>query len=385
MKHILRLSTFVVIALISVALACSRQNPEYIGPAYIAAPDGFNVSALTPSMTTINFTPPYENVKYNAKFSSSVSWKLTITGQTSGAVHVIEGTSANLSNVIWRGQMDGAQFFKVGEVAEATLSFYGTSLTTSANVTITGVPSYVHCGSQAPGATFDSPSGTLPATGWNGFNKAPNPKIPNGAYSTFITTIVNVKQGVAVSGGTGDNALQSDRNGNLVVAPEGAGYYYIKGLGDQSAYVSGIGFGTYLPTTYDQFHNYLKSYSPNDIWVNVYLYGSGDANAEAQLEFQECKKCLSVTTAGPMAYTDNYWEAYVPLTHIGWKLFSFKYSELTLSTNKSNGGSGDGIQQPGNLWGYDVTLQKVSNPNSPVELFMDYPIITVGGPFKPCN
>jgi len=377
MKRIVRFSTIVTVAFIGVTLACSRQNPSYIGPAYIAAPDGFSTSALKPNKTSVNFPVP---VNYNATFTSTVSWILTITGQTSGAVHVIEGTSANLSNVAWSGGMDGVEFFQTGEVAVATLSFYGTSLTTSASVTITGAANYAYCGYFAPSAGFNTPSGNIPNNGWNFFNKSPNPKLPGGSpFNTFLTTIVNVKQGVAVSGGTGDNALQSDRNGNLVVAPEGAGYYYIKGLGDQSAYVSGVGFGTYMPQAIGMYTS-LASYSPSDIWVNVYLYGSGDANAKAQLEFQESAGPL----IAPNPVNDNYWEAYVTLNHKGWKLFSFKYSDLTVSTIKLNGGNGDGIQNPGKLWGFDVTLQKVSNPNSPVELFMDYPIITIGGPFKPC-
>ncbi len=80
---------------------------------------------------------------------------------------------------------------------------------------------------------------------------------------------------------------------------------------------------------------------------------------------------------------DDAFVAKITLNHKGWKLFSFKYSSLLPSINAAFGGSGNKIMEPNRVTILNLVLTKKSDPDSPVELYFDHPIFTVGGPFDP--
>ncbi|MDB5256953.1 MAG: hypothetical protein JWM14_1648 [Chitinophagaceae bacterium] len=350
MKRIFRFSIVLVIALIGVILACSRQKPDYIGPAYIAAPENFAVTSFTSNMSSISFIPS-TSLMYSASFTNSVSWKLTITGNKSGAYHVFEGISNGFTNLQWWGEHDGAFFFKTGETVTATLSFFGTSMVSETTTLVTQAADFKTCGKFSTYGDFENASKITPANKWFAFNSP--------------TPIPNVIQGVA--------SAEIDRNGDTVKAPEGNQYYFIKGKGDQATFVSGIQSTASLSGITPQADN---------VWVNIYLYGTGDPNAGVEIEYQEADQ------PGDGIYsptTDDAFVAYVTLSHIGWKLFSFKYSDLTPTLNADFGGSGNRKHEPNRLRSWDIVLVKKTDPNSPIAVYFDYPIITTGGPFKPCH
>ncbi len=338
-----------------VLLACHRDSVNFIGPAYISAPDGFAVTSFTSSTTSIDFTAG--TVNFNAAFTSKVSWILTIKGQQSGAVHVVTGIANGFSNIVWTGKNDEVTLFRSGETAIATLSFYGTSLAPSIAITILVAPDYTTYGSYAKYGDFETPSQVIPTP--------PNHYSPYFASFNFPTPIPNESQGI--------DSMAIDYHGNPVPSVQGRKYYYIKGLGNQSVFVSGLQYiGGITPSLPPD---------PNNVWVNLYIYGTGDPNAMVTLDYQETDG-----TGNPYQYEpakDDAYVATITLSHKGWKLFSFKYSDLPASTDPNFGGSGNKIHEPNLLVSYDLVLLKGSNPNSPVEVYFDYPIITVGGPFKP--
>jgi hypothetical protein len=356
--------------LLMVMFACHRDKVDFAGPATISAPEGFAATGFT----AITATPPSVNfitdkVLFNATFTSSVSWIITIIGQKSGAVHEIKGLSKGFNNIIWTGKNDGSILFSTGETVTATLSFYGIPLTSSTTVNITGVPNYSTCGIFAKFGDFESP-----------------PKIGSPNWNRFMA--VGSHQGVAGhnANGAGLDSLAIDRHGNPVQPFQGNNYYCIKGLGTQSVFVDGIQalkFQTPTP---------LLPADPNHVWVNMYIYGSGDANAGVDLEYQEA----DVSNGPPPNYQgtehsgyqpaeDDAWVAHITLDHIGWKLFSFRYGSLGPSSDILHGGNGNKIQEPNKLQSFDLILLKRTDPNSPVEVYFDFPIITVGGPFTPCK
>jgi hypothetical protein len=351
MKQILRFSIILI-----VFFACHRKEVDFLGPAFISAPEGFAVTSFTATPASIDFTSG--SVAFNAAFTNTVTWTLTITGQKSGAVHVIRGVSNGLTNIVWTGKMDGVAFFKIGETATATLTFFGTSLTSSVNINIIAVPDYRTCGGFAPGGDFEA---LAVSPLWHPFNVPPIP---------------NVVQGIS--------ATEMDYKGNKVVAIQGNRYYFIRGLGNQANFVSGIQYDPGAPKFTTIFTPALPA-NADIVWVNMYIYGTGDPNAQVQLEYQEAD---ASDTKSPGVYKgtdDDAYVTYITLDHIGWKLFSFQYSKLTPSLNALFGGSGNKIHEPNTLRSFDLVLVKQSNPNSPVEVYFDYPIITVGGPFKPCK
>ena len=347
MKAVFKFSILWTIAALLLVLACKRKDVEFIGPAYISAPEGFAVTSFTATPPSVNFTSG--TVAFNATFTHTVSWTLTITGQQSGAVYQIDGISNGLTNVVWTGVHNGAAFFRTGETATATLSFFGTSLTSSTTVNITQAPDYTTCGQFPTGGDFEAPSQIIPFNAWYPFGGA------------------NVEMGV--------DSVAVDYGGNPVPSVQGEKYYFIRGLGTQQVFVSGIQYGgALLPALPDDADN---------VWINMYIYGTGDPNTAIELEYQE--EDFDGTALGYSGTDDDAFVAKITADHKGWKLFSFQYSKLVPSLNANFGGSGNKIHEPDRLRSFDLILLKKSNPDSPVEVYFDYPIITVGGPFVPCN
>jgi hypothetical protein len=331
-------------------VACNRKVTEYIGPAYLTAPEGFAVLDFKADSASKHFRPSTP-LKYSATFTSSVSWTLTLTGNQSGAVHVLNGLSNGFTDLEWWGEHDGVMFFKTGETVTAQLSFIGTSLTATNNTLIAQAANFKTCGKFSAFGDFEITSKITGPNKWFAFNSP--------------TPIPNVVQGVA--------SAEVDRNGNTVKAPEGNQYYFIKGKGNQSTFVSGIQATASLSG--------LPA-DTNNVWVNMYLYGTGDPNAGVELEYQEADQ------PGDGIYdpeVDDAFVARITLDHIGWKLFSFKYSDLTPSLNLKFGGNGNKKREPNRIRSWDIVLVKKTDPNSPIAVYFDYPIITVGGPFKPCH
>lgn len=335
---------------------CKRENVDVLGPSYVMAPEGFSITGFKASKDSINFDS--SSVMFNATFSHPVSWTLTVKGQNSGAIKEYKGISNSLNNIEWTGAHDGIFFFRSGEKSTATVSFFGTSLTSYLNLNVVKVPDFKTCTRFFPDeGDFEKPANVLKYDKWHAFN---NP-----------TPIPNVEQGV--------DSMQLDYQGNVVSAPQGKCYYYIKGKGNQANFVSGIQYDTkpaiavvaQIPA------------NPDSVWFNVYMYGTGDANMQVEIELQESD--ADGDKSGYQGADDDAWVARVVLDHKGWKLFSFKYSDLVRSANASFGGSGNNIKEPNRLMSFDFILIKKSNPNSAVELYFDYPNITVGGPFKPCK
>jgi hypothetical protein len=332
------------IVLCLVLLACHREKKEFLGPGYISAPEGFAVQSFTASAPNADFTTG--TIKFNADFTHTVTWVLTIRGQKSRAVHEVRGVSSQLNDLEWTGVHDALFFFRKDETVIATLSFLGTTLTSEVSVKIDKAADYKTCG-------------TFPRYG--DFEDTMRIRFPN--WEKFNI----VEHGI--------DSMAVDYKGNIVPSVEGKRYYYIKGLGTQQVFVDGLRyigqFNPALPQDADQ------------VWVNIYIYGTGDPNGLIELEYQEAD--FDGSLSGYQGNDDDAFVAQVPLEHKGWKLFSFKYSSLSPSLNAEFGGSGNKIHEPHNLKAFNVILLKKTNPNAPVEVYFDYPIITVGGPFKPCK
>jgi hypothetical protein len=341
----------------------------------ISAPDGFAVTSFTATPLSVDFSTG--TVTFSAAFSSNVSWVLTITGQQSGAIHVVKGTSQTLSNV-WKGNQDEATFFMAGETATATLSFYNSSVTSSLSISITGVKNYI---------TTTSPCEKLVAPRYGDF-ETPQ-KIGNPNWNRF--NAAGSHQGVAGhnANGAGLDSLAIDRNGNPVPPVQGKNYYVIKGIGpaDQTSFVDGIstdaGAFIYGNVNLKYLDPSTLPANPDDVWFNIYLYGTGDVNAGVDVEIQESD--FDGLHFGYQPAEDDAWVAHIILDHIGWKLFSFQYSKLVPSSNALFGGNGNKVKEPNNIRSFDIVLLRKTNPKSPVEVYFDYPTFTVGGPFEPCK
>ena len=337
-----------------ILFSCKRENKEFLGPAFISASNGFVVNSFTGSPSPVDFT--LTSVYFNASFSNSVTWKLTIMGNESCAKKDFVGISNSVINLEWKGTHDGVYFFKKGETVTATLTFFGTTYTSVLNILISKPRNFTTYGQFPLIGDFENP-----------LLVEPQPPLysPYWASFNYPTPIANVNQGC--------DSAAVDYNGNLVPSVQGKKYYFIKGKGAQAAFVSGIQyFGALTP---------VMPADPDNVWVNIYIYGTGDANAGVELEYQEAD--FDGTQSGYQGTDDDAFTAKFSLGHKGWKLFSFKYSSLTPSLNAPFGGSGNKKHEPEKLISFDLVLVKKLNPTASIEVYFDYPIITVGGPFNP--
>lgn len=324
--------------------SCNQENVDFLGPAIAFAPDDFVVDTFSVSKTAIDFTQ--DSVVVNAKFSRSVSWILTLKGQKSGAVREMRGLSNELDELVWRGGHDNVEFFKTGESVSAILSFFGSTKTVSESITLTREANLKSCGLFPVGGDFENEA-AIDFPSWARFNVA--------------------DQGV--------DSAAIDYNGKLVPSVQGKSYYYIKGLGTQPVFVDGIQFlGPW---------SYTLPANPEEVWLNIHVYGTGDPNLRLDIELQE--EDADGSSFGYTGTDDDAFVATVIADHVGWKLFSFKYSDLPSSANADFGGSGNKTHEPDRMKSVVFVLLKNSNPDAPVELYFDYPIWTTGGPFKGCK
>jgi hypothetical protein len=304
-----------------------------------------------------------KQVTFNATFSAKVTWFFTIVGQQSGAVYQASGTSNGITNLVWKGSHTGLYAFRTGETVTATLSFMGSSLTQSiGNILIKKQASFNTCGVYLLNGDFERPKLVYPSSGnWANFNQ------PAG-------TIVNVEQGVYSDTSKVTTKFKYDRLGNEIHPVQGKNYYFIRGLGDGGTFVSGVAYTTGATTP-------VTSPDPNNVWFNVYVYGTGDMNAGLDIEIHEAE----LPREAYDGKLDDSWIYHLELKHTGWKLISFPYSDLAISTNPDLGGHGNKIMEPNRFREVAFVLLKKLNPNAPVEVFIDYPIFSYGGPFKPCK
>src|SRR6185312_2362512 len=114
---------------------CKKENPVTTNSTIvIEAPTGFAITedisyAYSPATPT---GPDFANgavFNFNAAFNSAVTWRITISDSTSGAVKTLSGTSStiNQSNASWNGSHDGLYYFNVGDKITATLTIAGSN------------------------------------------------------------------------------------------------------------------------------------------------------------------------------------------------------------------------------------------------------------------
>lgn len=109
---------------IGLGAAGCDHNTEFDGPNLTDRFGPFTlVEAVAADRPTVDFAAG-ESVVFTASFNKQTAWVLEITGQTSGAVHRIEGFSRELTadNARWRGNTTELPFFKAEQV-DVALSF----------------------------------------------------------------------------------------------------------------------------------------------------------------------------------------------------------------------------------------------------------------------
>ena len=327
--------------LLGVAASGCDHGVEPDGPNLIDRFGPFNlVTPLAASQPTADFAAG-ESVVFTAQFNKQVAWVLTITGQESGAVRVIEGFSRELTaeNARWNGRTTRLPFFRAEPVtAVLTIPEEAEAEATTAGVEVLSGRTYA-------GNVFEDFEG--PANLFVGNfefefqNAGVSSEVPAGEGESFL-----LLRGTEPPAGSTRNFFV----GLFDIRPEGRGVFPV-------------------PTTV-----------PEQLYFNFMLRGFGTDFTIAVVQ-------LIVDKNGTGAYELDR-DTVIPFGDIpvdfeGWRLFSKPVSAL---------GADDAPQaltqeQAQNIVGVRVVLISDNNaqPATPrqVAFGIDYITFTAGGPLQP--
>lgn len=312
---------YIITILVSVLfLSCRRDADklEFLGPAHIMPEEPLLISS-----DPVDFGTP---VYFTAALYKSKSWIITITGNTSGATKVINGSSQKItsSNATWDGSSDNALFFSA-ESCQAVLSFPDTTLTQFVNFTIS-VPK-TH-----PGYLISD----FETTGFGsylGSNTGNYFDTPDQATSTIdIYSFSPAAQG--------NKVLRFDCNDV-----------------DADYYTGGV------------YHNVGTNYgipamNNEDLYLNLLVYGYTGGNAALSIEVTESDG-------------DKWQPAQIMINWVGWKLISFKYSQMS-----NNASTGNIIRETNKINSINISMNSIP-PGSNCKALVDYVIFTASTPLQP--
>lgn len=336
----IKYSGIVLISILFMGVKC--QRPETIGPKYIIAPIGFNVNSFSKGNPTVNFTTAKDT--FYATFTHPVSWTITLRGLKSNAEKRITGTSQVIDGSnpswLWDGGHDGLYFFKETEKIEAVISFLGTDLVKRDTLSIS------LGGSKIFKDVLVGNLETLPA-GWISFSDP----------------------GEAVAAANGKIGFKDTTGGFPIV--QGRRAFELRGTDlNNSYFIAGM--------RKDNVGSAAFPDDPSEVYLNVFIYGEGNPNAKMNFGAQEDDDL----NGSHNPTNEDEFQVQVNLDHVGWKLFSYKYSDLAPAVSITNGGSGPKNHNPKKIKG--ITFALISSPpGNNIGMIIDFPIITYGGPFDP--
>lgn len=294
--------------------ATKTINFNYLlGPFSITTP-------LAISANPVDFSVP---VNFTGELNRVKSWTIIIKGNTSGAYKKITGFDKSFTslNSVWDGSSDTAIFFRA-ETCKATLSFPDTSLTQTVEFTISKPKAHL---------------GYL----INDFEAA--------AFGTYLGSYIGNYFDAP------DKATSTIDLSTFSPASEGNKVLLFNCNDVNSSYYTGGVYHNSVASNYG-----IPSTSADSLYMNLFVYGYADGNAALSIEVKE---------------SDN--ESWAPpqisINWVGWKLVSFKYSQMT--------GSGT-TREPSKINAVNISMNSIPKGLN-CRAMIDYLIFTKGGPLKP--
>lgn len=355
MRHII-----VSIAVLGLLLTfgCNRDKDEFIGPETVVAPEGFAIAGNTFDASDNNPDFTSVTVHFTAALSDRVSWKITISGLTSGAKKTINGVSdvIDATNSEWDGGSSNLYFFKQGEQAVAMLTVLGSDIVLYDTLTIAQVKLY-------------------------------NGQTINGIKYRVIDDFDGT--GVSLESGTAGDFFDED----IILARETS----IKVQGDNSFRMAGFDKNGNSWSGGINHQNLIELRSnnviisktdPEEVYVNIFVYGTGKASSAIQIKLYEVDDPGNLAAIPIPGYTyeqdkNDAWVVDIPVDWIGWKLVTKKYSAFTPAKDPASGGNGNKIKEPHKMTAMGVSLLSLPDPGMETEVLVDYVVVTEGGQFIP--
>lgn len=311
-------------------ISCRKEDVKIDGPDLNDVYGNFEVlTTLSTSQSSVNFSTG-QTVYFTCEMSKIKDWKLTITGQTSGATKIITGTSKDVtaSNSVWNGSTTNFPMFKA-EACNVMLTFADEVDTLYSTITVTGTK-------VNQGFLLADLEG-----GWNS------------GWSTFVQ-----------SGASMDFSIKSD-----TTSPQENSYYNMQGAVNWDWLVGLIDFNAQaygsptLPLT-DNAEN---------LYFNVLIYGDPSyPNSLVLLRFDEDENENGTFTDA----SEDQYSLEVTVDWAGWRLVSLKYSDLVGNGNGNAGHNPDKLNK--------VSVLHLANPASGfAKTGIDYLIFTENAPLNP--
>ena len=270
-----------------------------------------------------------DSVYFVGNFEKLTTVSIEITGRVSGAVKKIQlnADELNQNNSIWFGGSSTLIGFQK-ELCDVQISFVGTEIIIKREIEIVGITNFDH-------------KNTIGLES-NGFE--------TNSSSEFFKNCTKVDDFIAAQGNVSVKVPYEVNNPYLF-------------LGEDN-----LGSGNFYNLPID----------PKRVWFNIYVFGTGDANARMFIEFKEADQDNLAYQNG----RDDGVQAFIPLSHQGWQLFSFRYSDLGFSSVSAFGGSGNKTHEPAKI---QMTTYNFENNGGEGVFYFDLPIYTIDHPFDSNN
>ena len=319
-------------------VACRKDEvAKFDGPSLQDLSGAFVIiNGLQASKDSVDFAAG-ESVYFTADLSKTSAWKITITGQSSGAVKEITGLSSSIdiSQSLWTGTTTNLPIFKT-EMCKVDLTFTNEPDTLTVYVKV---------------LSPKTNSGFLISDFETGFN---------GGWNSFVQAGANM-----------DFQIKSD-----VSSPEGNSYYNMAGTVDWDWLIGLVNFNAsaYGASTFPLSSN------PNNVYFNVMMYGEpGLTNSLVLFQFEEDENGDGAFTSA----SEDMYSLQVTVDWVGWKMVSVKYSDIPCLVNGSPAApNGEGTHQSNKI--KTINMLHLANPNSGfAKAKLDYMIFTENAPLNP--
>lgn len=332
------MKNYILLLLCMLSLAsCRKETASFDGTSIEEQYSDFTVlEPFSSSKDSVAFASG-ESVQFSAKFNKTVTWTITITGQTSRAKKILTGQSKiiDASNGFWNGSTTQFPMFKTEKcIAQLTIQ----DITESYQVAV----------------------------------KIKSIKVNNGlVIADFETGLNSAWTKFIQSGANMDFGVKTD-----TLAPQGAKYLKMAGTVNWDYLIGLIDF----PATAYGGVTLPLSANPDDVYFNCLIYGVPNTN-ESLVLFQ-IKEDENANGSFNASNEDEY-DLQVTVNWEGWKLISFKYADIPSLVNGQPGTpKGNSQHNPDKI--SKISMLHLANPaNGFASCKLDYIIFTNGKPIEP--
>lgn len=377
--------TLVILSSVFIFFSCKTKKDEVLGKKLFYASDSFKIlESVDVDKTSVIFSVDKKSARngwltvedsviFSAKYNEKVTTKICIQGLESGAQRtlMIDAKELNGVNSAWFGEHDGFDFFRK-EKALVTYDVLGFGeVRTPDTIEIKGPQLY------RGGRNFALPAWSFEQANENSEDKY-DQQIGGDHFQPYGNGvpelgIFNVSKVVDIN----------TPNGNIAYKLESS-------VTNKNGFLKmGVSFLGASFTRTVRYKYFITSDKPDDVYFNIYVYSPVSRPATrlvAVLGETDQNEILNTAAfLGKDASHDRFIHdrklLNITMNFTGWKLFSFKYSDIPFATNKFYGGSGNKINEPQSVSLLDFNLE-ADFPGTHYA-YVDFPIITYGGPFDP--